>query len=162
MKFYIGSQIGLEEFDDVDISISWAEPPMFLSNITVVGNDRIAVVYSKSEEVIRVEDFAVVDYHVPFLVAVGSEATCPEVFHHGKSQGVKFAVIFERTSGMAGLMMFKYRTWAHAQESGLVIFGLADVLEKIHYGVYAPLEMTDNGSGIITEGSSTTILEVRI
>ncbi len=162
MKFYIGPQIGLEEFEAVDISISWAEPPLFLSDITVVGNDRIAVVYSKSEEIVRVEDFAIVEYQIPFLVAVGNEATYPEIFHHGKAKGAKLAITFERTSGIAGLMMFKYRAWAHAQESGLIIFGLADVLEKIHYGVYAPLEMTDDGSGIITEGTSTTILEVRI
>ena len=160
MKFYIGPQIGLEEFDGVDMSISWAEPPIFLSDITVVGNDRIAVVYSKEEEIIRVEDFTVVEYDIPFLVSVGNEATYPEVFHHGKKLGAKFAVTFERTSGMSGLMMFKYRTWAHAQESGLIIFGLADVLEKIHYGVYAPMDMTDDKSGIIAEGSSTAVLEV--
>lgn len=162
MKFYIGPQIGLEEFEDVDMSISWAEPPIFLSDITVVGNDRIAVVYSNDEEIIRVEDFAVVKKRIPFLVAVGSDATYPEVFHHGKKFGAKFAVTFERASGMSGLMMFKYRTWAHAQESGLIIFGLADVLEKIHYGIYAPMELTDNKSGIIAEGSSTTVLEVRV
>ncbi len=162
MKFYIGSQVGLEEFEGVDFSISWAEPPLFLSEATVVGNDRIAVVYSREEEIFRIEEFAVVEYGVPFLVAIGNDATYPEVFHHGRSRGARFAITFERTSGMAGLMMFKYRTWAHAQESGLVIFALADVMEKIHYGIYAPIDMTENGTGIIAEGSSTIVLEVKI
>ncbi len=162
MRFYLGTQIGLGEFEDIDFSISWAEPPLFLSKVTVVGNDRIAVVYFEEDEVSRVEDFAIVEYEIPFLVAVGNDATYPEVFHYAKSKGAKFAVIFERASGMAGLMMFKYRGWAHAQESDLVIFGVAEVFGKIHYGVYAPTQMTEDGSGIMVEGNSAAVVEVRL
>jgi hypothetical protein len=162
MIFYIGSQIGLGEFEDVDFSISWAEPPVFLSKITVVGNDKIAVVYSGTDELMRVEDFSLINLEPKFLVAVGNDATYPEVFHYARNKGARFCVTFERVSGVSGLMMFKYRTWAHAQESRLVIFGIADAMGKVHYGVYAPLEMTADESGVIVEGSSSTIVEVEL
>ena len=160
MRFYIGSQIGLGEFEGIDISISWAEPPSFLSKMTVVGNDKIAVVYSSEEELLRVEDFAIVECENPFLVAVGNEAIYPEVFHYARERGAKFGITFERVSGMAGLLMFKYRSWAHAQESRIYVFGMAEVMGKVHYGVYAPTEKTEDGSGIVAEGSSAIVLEV--
>ena len=162
MRFYMGPQIGLGEFESVDFSMSWLETPLFLSRYTIIGNSTMAVVYRSEEEIGKISDFKIFSEDVKFLVALGNDAMYPELFYNSGRDGVKFAVVYSNAADMGDLMMFKYRNWAHAQESGLFIFGLVEVFGKVHHGIYAPLERTKDGSGIIHEGTSPAILELEV
>ncbi len=163
MKFYIGPQVGLGEFESVDFSMSWLETPLFLSEYTVIGNNTIAVVYRGEDEIGKVMDFKVFqDGNFKFLVAIGNDVIYPELFYSSGKEGVRFAIVYSNASDMGDLMMFKYRNWAHAQESGMFIFGLVEVFGKVHHGVYAPLERTKDRTGIIHEGTSPAILEFEV
>ncbi len=161
MRFYVGPQVGLGEFEDVDFSISWLETPLFLSKFTVIGNGNLAVVYKGSEEIGKVSDFQIFDLEVPFLVAVGNDTTYPELFHKAKELGASFSVVYSTASDMAELMMFKYRNWAHAQEAEMIVIGLVEVFNKVHHGIYVPTRFKGD-SGIIHEGVTPAFVELEV
>ncbi len=150
------------EFENVDISISWHEEPILRSNVTITGDEKVISVFFKNGRYHSSQDIVTLEEPVKFIVATGNDAKYPELFHYAVSKGAKFTVVFEKAGGMGGLLAAKYRGWAHSQESGIVVFEIIDVAGRLHYGVYAPLDKTEKGDGIIVEGNSPLIVEVEI
>ncbi len=156
----MGPQIGLLEFEDVELSISWREEPMMRSDVTVIGDEKEVAVFSKDGESMTSQDFLLFDSPKRFLVVTGNDALYPELYHYAASKGASFVIAYEKVTGMGGLLTSKYRGWVHSQESGLVVFEIIDVAGRLHYGIYAPLEKTDKNNGVLSEGNSPLVLEV--
>ncbi len=163
VKFYIGPQVGIYEFDDVDIGISWYENvPVFKANMIILGTEKVVHVFFEDVEEI-VEDSAILDYRgVAFAVGTSNDVIYPEFFHYAKSNRAKFVVIYEKVEDPSWFMYSKHRAWVHSQESGLYVFSVVDFNGNIKYGVYSPYEFSDKNPGIIIEGGAPHILEVEL
>jgi len=162
LKFYIGSQIGLLEFDDVDIAISWEEEPVLRKwiKVNITGDEKSINVY-KGGEVLETSAYIFSEIDgIKFAAVTGYDSLYPEFYHYARSKNASFVVSYNKTDGMAGFMNIKFRAWSFAQETKLVIFSIIQVSGKVYYGVYGPLYKYKEKNGIIIEGSSRDFLEV--
>jgi len=162
LKFYMGPQIGLLEFDDVDVAISWQEDPVLREwvKINVMGDDKIIDIY-KGGETMETPTYIFTDFMgIKFAVVTGYDASYPEFYHFARSRDVKFVISYRRADGMASFMNLKYQSWSYAQETAIMIFSVMEVSGKVYYGIYAPVGKFKEKSGIIYEGSGRNLTEV--
>ena len=160
MKIYIGPQIGLSEFDGVDLSISWLDEPVVSYEPTLVGNENVAFLLKNGEILKRIEDFSIENLKgVNFGIAVGNDAKYPEFFHYAKSRGANIVVVYEKASNVSELIYIKNRAWVHSQESSTMVISIVKIMDSVRYNVYGNMEKFDN-FGVILESGSPAVMEV--
>ncbi len=158
----MGPQVGLLEFDEVDIAISWQEEPILKEwiKINVIGDDKVIDIYEDGK-VLETSTYVFTDiFDVRFAAVTGYDAYYPEFYHFAKSKDARFVVSYKKADGMAGFMNLKYQSWSYAQEAGIMVFSVMEVSGKVYYGVYAPIERFRKKNGIIYEGSTRNFMEV--
>lgn len=162
MTVLVGSSVSLEEFEEVDVFISWLDALPSSAKYSVLGTDKFFIVGRYGKEMLKRSDFEVVNIlGKKFLVVSGEAALFPELFHFAKKNNATFVVAFNEVQNLIDLSFCKAKFWAHSQESDLVVFSLLYMQGKVYNNVYVPLRKSENQTGIVAESLAPVYLSFR-
>ena len=159
MVVLLGPQMILEEFEEIDVSISWLETPFPGARFTIMGTENFFVVMRNGEVTLKSQEYEVVDFEGrKILIVCGNEAMYPEVFYFGKSQGAQMGVVFSKAGNPGELALYKAKFWIYSQDNHFPVLSLIKFLDKVQYNVYIPMEETQKGNGILSESTAPSIV----
>jgi len=160
MIVLLGPQMILEEFEEVDISISWLEVPFPGARFTIMGTENFFIVIKNGEMILKGQEYEIVNLEgKKLLIVCGSESIYPEIFYFGKTQGAQMGVVFSKAKNLSELALYKAKFWIYSQDNHFPVLSLIKFLDKVQYNVYIPMEETQIGNGILSESTAPSIVK---
>ncbi|PLV59829.1 hypothetical protein [Thermotoga sp. KOL6] len=159
MKILVGSTVSLEEFERVDLFISWLDIIPSNANFSVVGTEKFFIVGRQGKEWKKGYEFGIADVGLKVFVVGGELSLYPEAFYIAKESGAKLLIGFCDVQNFVDFNFIKAKFWAHTQETEVASIALLNFQGKVHNNIYFPLEKTRNRTGIVAEGVAPVFIE---
>lgn len=86
MKILVGSPVSLEEFETIDLFISWLDVIPDNARFSIVGTSKFFIIGKNGREWKKGYEFGIVDADINIFVVGGDLALYPEVFLHCKRE----------------------------------------------------------------------------
>ncbi len=161
MKILVGSPVSLEEFETIDLFVSWLDVIPDNARFSIVGTSKFFIIGKNGREWKKGYEFGIVDAGIKIFVVGGDLALYPEVFYIAKENDAKLVVGFCEIQNFIDFNFVKAKFWAHTQETSLASIVLLNFLGKVHNNIYFPLEKTKNQTGVVAEGVAPVFLELK-
>ena len=151
--------MSLEEFEIVDLFVSWLDVIPDNATFSVVGTEKFFIVGRHGREWKKGYEFGIVDLGVKVLVVGGELALYPEAFYIARENDARLVIGFSEAHNFVDFNFIKAKFWAHTQETNLISISLLNFQGKVYNNIYFPLEKTKNKTGVVAEGIAPVFLE---
>ncbi|WP_041076228.1 hypothetical protein [Thermotoga caldifontis] len=161
MKLFLGRQIVLSEFFNVDLAVSWVEQPVSGANFYLLGSDKGYILLSNfSEETSYGLGFHVLELpHGLFAVVTGSMNW--RYAKRAAELGANALFVFQDLSKPEELLLVKTICWGSSREFNIPVVLLAKHAGATHLFFCVPGQGMDR-SGILFDATSSCIVELDV